>query len=78
MRYFFDLTNGHGLVRDEVGQIIDDLSHVEQEVSRILTDVARDELPDVPLGQVRVDVRDEIGNVIYTGSISFQKRWVGH
>lgn len=76
MRYYFDLTNGHGLVRDNDGQLIDDRTSVEREVSRILTDVARDELPDTPHGQVKVDVRDDMGQHVYTGTLSFEKRWV--
>lgn len=76
MRYYFDLTNGHGLVRDEVGQVIDDQAGLEREVSRILTDVARDELPATRKGEVKVDVRDDSGHPIYRGSISFEKRWI--
>ena len=76
MRYFFDLTNGHGLVSDNEGQLIEERSRIEQEVSRILTDVARDELPDIQHGEVRVDVRDETGSYVYTGRISFEKRWI--
>lgn len=76
MRYYFDLTNGHGLVRDNVGQVIDSQAGMELEVSRILTDVARDELPDTRHGEVKVDVRDDSGHPIYCGSISFEKRWI--
>ncbi|KQS75166.1 hypothetical protein ASG25_20620 [Rhizobium sp. Leaf384] len=76
MRYYFDFTNGHGLVRDDEGQLLDSPSLVEQEVSRILTDVARDELPATFQGEVKVDVRDEMGAYIYSGSIVFEKHWV--
>lgn len=75
-RYFFDLANGDGLTRDEMGVTLP-MRHdlLLKEVSRILTDVAREELPGVSSGGIRVSVRDEMGETILVGSLDFQTRW---
>ncbi|MGF6178652.1 hypothetical protein ABIE33_006972 [Ensifer sp. 4252] len=44
-RYFFDLRNGDGQTLDEQGLELPSRDAVMQEVTRILVDVARDELP---------------------------------
>ena len=46
-----------------------------EEVSRILTDVAREELPEGPNGGISVSVRDEDGETILVGSLDFQTEW---
>lgn len=76
MRYFFHLINGHGRQEDKVGQELSDRSKVELEVSRILTDVARDELPHCHDGRILVEVRTEEGKQIYNGSIVFKTNWL--
>lgn len=74
-RYFFDLVNGNGLVRDEQGQIISTRAEISREVSRILTDIAREELPESGEGTISVEVRDERDKPIFTGRLSFETRW---
>lgn len=75
-RYFFDLHNGSGIVPDEEGRALPTRESVEAEVGRILTDVARDELPDHALGVATVVVRDDSGGTICVGSLSFSKSWL--
>lgn len=75
-RYFFDLSNGDGLTRDEMGMTLPtDRDRLLKEVSRILTDVAREELPEGPNGGISVSVRDEDGETILVGSLDFQTEW---
>jgi hypothetical protein len=75
-RYFFDLTNGDGLTRDEMGSVFpDNRESLLKEVSRILTDLARDELPGVDSGEITVAVRDEVGHTVLVGSLDFQTEW---
>lgn len=76
MRYYFHVLNGHGLQRDEEGQEFFDRKTLEHEVVRILTDIARDELPTTNTGTIRVEVQDIEGQPVYTGSVAFTKRWL--
>jgi hypothetical protein len=74
-RYFFDLLNGNGPVRDEHGQEAASREEISKEVSRILADIAREELPGRGKGFISIDVRDEAGRYVFTGSLSFESRW---
>lgn len=70
-RYFFDVHNGDGNVADDVGKLLskDDLP---REVARIMSDIARDELPyDDHRGVITVMVRDVEGRSISVGSLTF-------
>jgi len=74
-RYFFDLINGDGAVRDDQGQEVSTREGVTREVSRILADIAREELPDRQNGAISIKVRDEQGHAVLTGCLSFQTQW---
>lgn len=74
-RYFFDLINGDGAVRDDQGQEVSTREGVTREVSRILADIAREELPDRQNGAISINVRDERGHPVLTGRLSFQTQW---
>jgi len=74
-RYFFDLFNGDGPVRDELGQEVASREDISREVSRILADITREELPGRATGSISIEVRDEKGQSVFTGSLSFQSRW---
>ncbi len=74
-RYYFDLFNGSGPVRDDQGQEMPTREGISREVSRILADIAREELPDRGNGAITIEVRDERGRPVLTGSLSFQTRW---
>lgn len=75
MRYFFHLINGHGRQEDSVGQELAGKAQVEREVSRILTDVARDELPNFSEGRVVVDVRTADAKAVCNGKLVFETNW---
>ncbi|CAN7345523.1 hypothetical protein LJR104_001851 [Neorhizobium sp. LjRoot104] len=74
-RYFFDLSNGDGPVRDNEGQEISTREQISREVSRILADIARDEFPEREKGSISVEVRNEEGQSVFSGRLSFQTRW---
>lgn len=74
-RYFFDLFNGDGPVPDEQGQEVSKREDISREVSRILADIAREELPGRGRGAITIKVRDESGRQVFTGSLSFDTRW---
>ena len=75
-RYFFDLDNGDGLLRDEIGLDLHSRERVATEASRILSDVARDEIPTHERGVISVKVRDAEGHPIVFTSLSFSIEWL--
>ncbi|MDO9415851.1 DUF6894 family protein [Pararhizobium sp.] len=75
-RYYFDLHNGDGPTRDEEGQDIKSRADISKEVSRILLDVARDEIPEIDRIIFSVTVRDESGRSISVASLTFNNEWL--
>ena len=64
--YYFDIRNGHGLIPDEEGLDLPDITAVEDEATRSLADFARDALKhehatDHPM---MIEVRDDDGPVL--------------
>lgn len=45
-RYYFDLHNGDGPLKDNVGLEFASREGVAKEITRILADIARDEMPE--------------------------------
>ena len=71
-RYFFDIHNGDGQMTDDVGMLLPSKADLPKEVARIMSDIARDELPyDEHRGIVTVKVRDGDGRSIPVGSLTF-------
>jgi hypothetical protein len=75
-RYYFDLHNGDGLTTDNEGMELDSRESVTQQVTRILVDVARDEMPTEHRAVVSVKVRNDKGKVISVASLTFNNEWL--
>ncbi|MGO4568360.1 hypothetical protein AB4Z52_25715 [Rhizobium sp. 2YAF20] len=75
-RYFFDLHNGDGPIRDEQGIALPSRARVSKELARILLDVARDELPDSDRAVISITVRDESGNAVSVATLTFSNEWL--
>lgn len=75
-RYFFDLDNGDGQTLDEQGVELASRDAVMHEVTRILVDIARDELPDGVGTKISVSVRTDIGEPVSVSTLTFQNRWL--
>lgn len=57
---------------DDIGMLISSKADLPREVARIMSDIARDELPyDEHRGIVTVKVRDGDGRSISVGSLTF-------
>jgi hypothetical protein len=74
-RYYFDLFSGDGPVPDEHGQEVSSRDGISREVSRILADIAREELPGRGKGLITIKVRDEGGHQVFTGTVQFTSHW---
>ena len=77
MRFYFDLHNGDGPTRDDEGVDLASRDIVSQEISRILLDVARDEIPAGDRLVISLTVRDEAGRPISVASLIFSNDWIG-
>lgn len=75
-RYFFDLQNGDGPVRDDEGMELDSRKGIAREISRILLDIARDEIPERMRGAISIVVRDDNGKPVSVANLSFSNLWL--
>ncbi|MGF9564021.1 hypothetical protein [Neorhizobium sp. JUb45] len=74
-RYFFDIHNGNGPSRDDHGMELPSQKRIMHEMSRILLDIARDELPGQERGDISIFVRDDTGKELCATHLSFQTEW---
>jgi hypothetical protein len=77
-RYFFDVVNGHGPTRDDHGYELRHPNLVQSEVSRILSEIAREEFGTMEAADVTINVRNEADEVVYTGRLAFTSGWKIH
>lgn len=75
-RYYFDLHNGDGPLKDEEGLELETRESVNRQVARILADLARDEMPTHDRAVISLKVRNEAGQVVSFASLTFQSEWV--
>ncbi|WP_438750863.1 DUF6894 family protein [Pararhizobium sp. O133] len=75
-RYFFDLQNGDGPVRDNDGMELDSRAGVAREISRILLDIAQDEIPERMRGAISIVVRDDNGKAVSVANLTFSNLWL--
>ncbi|WP_075291487.1 DUF6894 family protein [Pararhizobium arenae] len=75
-RYFFELHNGDGTTPDDEGMEFSARANIVNEISRLMLDIVREELPDRESGAVSVIVRDETGKVISVSNMSFMNHWL--
>jgi hypothetical protein len=74
-RFFFDLINGEGLVHDDVGVELGSCRSIRDEASRILTGIAAEEMLGQEQGDVLIEVRDEHGDYVFKGRLTFENQW---
>ncbi|MFL5012488.1 DUF6894 family protein [Rhizobium sp.] len=75
-RYYFDLHNREGPTRDEHGTELKSREDIPKELTRILLDVARDELPAGNHMTIAVTVRNESGDPVTVASLVFSNEWL--
>jgi hypothetical protein len=74
-RYFSDLDNGKTKYIDSVGTELADITMVPSEAIGFLTAIAKDVRDDSDLNLV-VSVRDEMGRIIFTTTLTLQSDWL--
>lgn len=75
-RYYFDLHNGDGPTTDNDGLNLPSKESVTRHVARILTDIARDEMPTEDQAVISVKVRDDSGKIVSVASLTFSSQWL--
>ncbi|MDE3854850.1 DUF6894 family protein [Sinorhizobium meliloti] len=76
-RYFFDVINGEGPMRDDEGVELPDPDAVRREAAKIVTDLARDEVPKEQAVKIVVNVRDEADAKVFVGQLHYSGDWQG-
>ena len=76
LRYFFDVDDGSGLVKDEIGLDCSSLRDVRAEAIRVLPDIAREVMPDGDRRTLRTIVRDQNGQEIFEASLALEAHWL--
>ena len=71
-RYYFDVRDADGFHRDDVGDDFDDFTEARDQAQVLLPDIARKELPDGELHLISCDVRNEGGEIVYRGELTFR------
>ena len=72
-RFYFDVSTGDDITRDDEGLDLASLEDVEREAKRGATDMSRDCLPD-GCSEISVQVRDEHGERVLTVTVSMTVR----
>lgn len=75
-RYYFDLHNGDGPTTDNDGMELGSRESVNKQVTRILVDIARDEMPTEDRAVISVKVRNDKGKIISVASLTFNNEWL--
>ena len=74
-RFYFDVTDGEHLTRDDDGLMLHDLATACREAVRVLPGVARDVLPDGTEKVISASVRDEAGTILFRALLVFHCEW---
>lgn len=75
-RYYFDLHSGDGPLEDDEGLEFESREGVAKEITRILADIARDEMPTQDKNVISLKVRNEAGKVVSISSLTFFTEWL--
>ncbi|TRL32764.1 DUF6894 family protein [Rhizobium straminoryzae] len=73
--YYFDVFND-GALYGPVAMELEGREAVEREAHRILSDMARDDLLGRDAMSIVLEVRDQRGQSVFVGSVTFVSRWL--
>jgi len=74
-KYYFDVINGQGPMRDDEGQNLPSYDEVRSVAWDIARDLADDELPDQNSVRVTVNVRDDTDFTVFSAELDFKTEW---
>jgi hypothetical protein len=74
-RYFFDVLQESGCIRDEEGIELPNVDAMRQSVSRVILDLARDEIGNESQSWIQVMVRDDSDFALFTATLGYSTIW---
>jgi hypothetical protein len=74
-RFFFDYDDGKSVTADDVGLELATREDVHRAVLDALPDLARELLPEHPVREMSIQVRNEAGRHILTTSLVLVTQW---
>ncbi|MCE4226219.1 hypothetical protein HCU64_20930 [Methylobacterium sp. C25] len=74
-RYYFEIHDGDWAHADDEGSDHPTDIHAGHEAIEALAHIAKDNLPSRDERDFVADVRDESGNVVFHGTLSFRGEW---
>lgn len=74
-RYYFDILTETGCVRDDEGVELPSADAMRQAVSRVILDLAREEIDDEPQARLQVVVRDDSDHALFTATLDYSTAW---
>jgi hypothetical protein len=74
-KYYFDVINGQGPMRDDEGQDLPSYDEVRAVAWNIARDFADDEWPDQNSVSVTVNVRDNTDFTVFSAELCFKTEW---
>jgi hypothetical protein len=74
-RFFFDVSDGQKVTRDQIGLDLSDIDSVRREAIDALPDIAREQLPDGDEAVFAVQARDESGIIVFKATLNFRIEW---
>ncbi len=75
-RFYFDIDDGEQFEPDEQGEECGDAQAARDMALRVVTDIAREKLPDGSRRDLVAHVRDETGRVLLRATLSLTAEWV--
>jgi hypothetical protein len=74
-RFFFDYDDGQSVTADDVGLELATQEDVRRAALDALPDLARELLPETPVREMSIQVRDEAGRYVLTTSLILVTQW---
>lgn len=75
-RYYFDLENGDGETLDTEGMELPSRERASQEASRIVAEIARDEIPEMTEGTIALTIRNSDKEIVGKTTLTFATHWL--
>lgn len=71
-RYYFDIRDGRGFHSDSSGDDFEDFASACAQCQALVAEILREDLPNGDLYVVWCDIRDEDGQVVYRGELTYR------
>lgn len=73
-QFYFDKINLKGFHRNDFGDIFDGINEAVAQTQTILTDIAREEMPDKDHHKIACEVRDDADHIVYQAELTYLGR----